>query len=176
MELPPQPSPSGIEVTCEDDPLTLEWEVPAVSLLRTLATWTLLLGLAALVALPAAAKVLAPGAWRGDMLYIIAAALLVLTLTSCLLVWNPAPVRGNARLVLHPDSMIWVPGDGSIPQVYRKTEVSAIDATPEVDPVTLALRVEPGSGPRVRVPLSGVFRPGDLPWLAEVLERWRTSA
>ncbi len=163
MQLPSRPSPSAIEVTSEDDPLTLEWPPAPGSVGRA---WTLL----RCGALGAVAAALAACAfWRALGVFLLCWLLL---LRLGMARWGrrsfpPARELGQARLVLQEDALIFVPGGGTIPQVYAKTEVLGIDSRPR----KLMLLVEEG-GQRRTVRLSGRFASGDLAWLAELLKRW----
>ncbi len=176
MELPPQPTPSAIEVTCEDDPLTLEWEVSLGSLRRGLAV------------LPwGAASVAAVGLTLGSLrdwgdpgrplATLTTAALLASTICILYLAWKHlffmATTMGQARLVLHPDSLIWVAGGGRIPQVYRKSEVVGIETEPPGAPREVFLVVEGENELPSSLHLRGRFAPGDAQWLAGVLRQWR---
>ncbi len=83
---------------------------------------------------------------------------------------------GSARLVLHHDSLIWVPGGGAIPQVYRKSEITAVAPIPTLKPRRVGLVLEEAPHPRFHVVLKGRFAPRDLAWLAEVLGKWFATA
>lgn len=163
MTLPPQPSPSGIEVTHEGDPLTLEWRVRFGGKRRKLmvGAWMVVLALG-----------LAPWALRGPAgLYVVIALWTALTFRAGILgILKLMKASGDARLVLHPDSLIWVPGGGSVPQVFRKSEV--VEIQKKSRETALIVDTEDwGSAPR-GLPLRGLFAPGDAAWLSDVLERW----
>lgn len=165
MNLPPQPSPSGIEVTHEDDPLTMEWRILLGSTRRkwTVGVWLIILALGlapwAIPAPPALYVVF--GIWS-----------LIATGASVLNIVKLTTTSGDARLVLHPDSLIWVPGGGSIPQVFRKSEIQRVQR--KGGRVILSVENEPGSGAK-HLPLRGRFAPGDAAWLGDILERWRSG-
>ena len=183
MDLPPQPQPSAIEVTCEDDPLTMEWPAAFGNSKRAgkAVLWGSFGAFLVLVSLCLLATPFlitwAPGAGWTHL-----GTVLVCALPAALAGFQAsrafrrmttlASDTGSARLVLHHDSLIWVPGGGSIPQVYRKSEVTGISAIPTLKPRRVGFVLEDAPHPRFHVVLKGRFAPGDLTWLAEVLGRW----
>jgi hypothetical protein len=178
VDLPPQPSPSGIEVTCEDDPLTLEWEVTFGSKRRGLAVGLWIATMATGMGLTFWSYTTIGGRdWFGPPLRTAALAAMTLWIIALALghILPLATATGQARLVLHPDSFIWVGGSGQIPQVYRKSEVVGIEAEPSVDPRDVTIVVEADNRLHYPLPMRGNFAPGDLPWLADVLRRWHGS-
>ncbi len=79
---------------------------------------------------------------------------------------------GSARLVLHHDSLIWVAGGGTLPQVWRKSEITSVAAIPTLKPRRVGFVLEDAPHPRFHIVLKGRFAPGDLVWLGDVLKRW----
>lgn len=163
MALPPQPEPSAVEITCEDDPFTLEWEVgstpPKERIQRLVAAE------AALLTACAMGFVFLPGNWGTAVL-----ALAVLVGIAMAFRMMKASLKsGRARLVFQKDALIWVPGNGRIPQVWRRDEVTAVEASAR----SLALKIDSGSAPREHRELVGNFQEGDRVWLGDLLKRWQ---
>lgn len=178
MDLPPQPQPSAIEVTYEDDPLTLEWPV-GLGNAKRIAVGMLLGG--ASLASAGGALFLGASIWSqpgfpsgGDLFGTLALLVLALLLALAALfglrrMAALAGGTGQARLVLQKDALIWVPGGGGqIPQVYRKSEILRIEAGPG----RVALVLEDAPHRRFHVRLKGRFATGDPAWLGGVLQGW----
>ena len=163
MAPPPQPSPSAVEITCEDDPFTLEWEVGGALPRSRLG---ILVGIESILLMACALGFLfLPGTWGRALLglaVLVGIAMPVLFLRAFL-------KSGRARLVFQKDALIWVPGDGRIPQVWRRDEITAVEASPR----RLSLAIDSGSTPRERRELVGRFLDGDRVWLGELLKRWQ---
>ena len=171
MDLPPQPNPSAIEVTHEDDPLTLEWRVALGGSRRKAAVggWLALMALPILVGHMLMGKV-----WFRDglpLLLVLGAAGLWAIPFGIRQILGLLSAMGDARLVLHPDSLIWVPGGGGIPEVHRKSEVLEV----HLESREVILEVEVDAKTTMNLHLRGRFAPGDAAWLSDVLERWRSG-
>ena len=160
MTLPPQPNPSGIEVTHEDDPLTMEWRVRLGSFRRQIEVGACLLMIAGSIL--ASAWLWREEGWGEALVFLLVPPVGVWWILGLM------KQTGDARLVLHPDSLIWVPGGGSIPRVFRKSEILSV--RPKAGSVTLA--VELGAAPGMNLHLRGLFAPGDAEWLGDILHRW----
>lgn len=162
MDLPPPPSPSAIEVTCEDDPLTFEWDTGAGVDPRRIVVPAAIEG--ALLTGCVAGAVLCHGALRIGLV-----SLAVLASAGCtVFILRTALKTGRGRLVIQKDALIHVPGDGGIPKVLRRSEVKDASASGGA----LALGIQEGDSPPERRPIPGRFQRGDAAWLAEVLRRW----
>lgn len=159
VTLPAPPSPTSLEIVSEEDPFTIEWEVrqgPGKTRILILAA-----GEAALLAALGAAFLLLKDPLARNL---VIAFLVTLSGVGSVLVLRAGLGTGRGRLVLHPDSLIWVPGDGGIPQVWRKSEVRGAEARSR----SVDLVVDEG-----RRRIAGNFLKQDPAWLAGVIRTWR---
>ena len=178
MDLPPQPQPSTIDVTCEDDPLTLEWPAAFGNSKRAgkALAWGIFGAVLGLLCLLTAAWLVSSLQTLDLYPLIVAVGFTggfgILAANTLRRATRLASDTGSARLVLHNDSVIWVAGGGTIPHVYRKSEITGISAIPTLKPRQVGFVLEEAPHPRFHVVLKGRFAPGDLAWLAGVLGRW----
>ena len=77
---------------------------------------------------------------------------------------------GRARVVLQKGVLIWVPGDGRIPQVWRCDEIARVEASES------ALRFVLTEGKHRTLKVPGGFCKGDRAWLGGLLEDWRAAS
>ena len=77
----------------------------------------------------------------------------------------------RVQLLLKPEGLVLKPGDHRPAWIHARSEVRGISR----EGGGLSLRVDEGKGESEVRPFEG-FPEGGLPWLSEVLERWREGA